>query len=510
MKKAVGILTSLIEKEKSTGKSSAGVVLLATVKGDVHDIGKNIVGVVLGCNNYEIIDLGVMVPLEKVLDTAREKNADIVGLSGLITPSLDEMVYVAREMATRKLKTPLLIGGATTSVIHTAVKIDPEYSGSVIHVLDASRSTGVVGKLMNPEVCEGFVGEKKQDYQRLREEHALKQKKLSYVSLSQARGNKLKVDWEKIKIKKPTRLGIKAWHSYSLAEIAKYIDWSPFFLTWELKGKYPDILEHPKYGPEARILLDDAQKLLKRILAERLLEARAAVGLFPANSVNEDDIEIYTDDSRNKVLTTFHMLRQQFVKSNGNPNLCLSDYIAPKSSGVKDYLGGFVCTAGIGIDEPVKTFEKAGDDYNAIMMKALADRLAEAFAERLHERVRTEFWGYAKEESLTSEDLIRIKYQGIRPAPGYPACPEHTEKRILFDLLQAEKDTGVTLTESFAMLPAASISGFYFSYPESKYFAVGKITKDQIQDYAVRKDMDLAAIEKWLSPNLAYEPMVSR
>ncbi len=505
MKKAVAVLTPYIELEKKGSGRSAGKILMATVKGDVHDIGKNIVGVVLGCNNYEITDLGVMVPLEKILAEAEAHKVDAIGLSGLITPSLDEMIYVAQEMERRKLKLPLLIGGATTSVIHTAVKIDPVYSGPVVHVLDASRSVNVVSSLLSAEQKEGFVRRKKTDYEEIRAEHAHKRQKIQYATLDEARANKFKIDWKKTPPLKPAMTGIKVFKDYDLETISRNIDWTPFFLTWELKGKYPDILQHPEMGKPAKQLFDDAQSLLKRVISEKWLRAQAAIGIFPANTVGHDDVELYTDDTRKKVLTTFRMLRQQSKKGEGQPNLCLSDFVAPKETGLADYMGLFVSTAGIGIDEHVKAFEKKHDDYNSILLKALADRLAEAFAEHLHQRVRKEFWGYAPGENATNEDLIRQKYTGIRPAPGYPACPDHSEKPLLFKILEAEKNAGVHLTENFAMLPASAVSGYYFSHPESSYFAVGRIEKDQAEDYARRKAVNLEQIEKWLSPNLAYK-----
>ena len=478
---------------------------MATVKGDVHDIGKNIVGVVLGCNNYEIIDLGVMVPLERILETAKETQADIIGLSGLITPSLDEMIYVAQEMERRKLKIPLLIGGATTSRIHTAVKIDPSYSGAVIHVLDASRSVQVVSSLMTVSRKTDLIQKTKDDYDKVREEYAGKKSAVSYVSLAEAQRNRFQIEWNGTPITKPAFLGGKAFHHYPLDVIRQYIDWRPFFLTWELRGRFPDILTDSKLGEPATALFRDAQELLDRIIQEDLLRANAVVGFFPANSVG-DDIEIYEDDQRGRRRGVIHTLRQQTKKQSGQHNLALSDYIAPKESGIKDYLGCFVSTTGLGIEKPIQQFQKAQDDYNAIMMKALADRLAEAFAEHLHERVRKELWGYAKDETLTKEELIRVKYRGIRPAPGYPACPEHSEKKILFKLLDAEEKASVHLTENFAMFPASSVSGFYFAHREARYFAVGKLGQDQVEDYAKRKEMNLKEAEKWLSPYLSYAP----
>lgn len=505
MKKAVALLTPLIEKEKAhKGNQTAGTILLATVKGDVHDIGKNIVGVVLGCNNYTVIDLGVMVPLEKILNEAKEKKADIIGLSGLITPSLDEMVYVAQEMEKRKLTTPLLIGGATTSPVHTAVKIDPAYSGPVIHVLDASRSTGVAGQLINPALRSKIEQSKKEEYARLRSAHESREQKIEYISLEAARQNQFKATWNSSSITKPSFLGNRILDSVSLTTLCDYIDWSPFFLTWEMRGKYPEILQDSRLGEQARALLQDARKLLKKIVDEKWLQPKAVVGIYPANSVG-DDIEIYADETRSKIISVIHTLRQQSRRANGQPNMALSDFVAPKSHGLSDYIGGFACTAGVGIEKYVKAFETNHDDYNAIMLKALADRLAEAFAEYLHGLVRKELWGYAPEEKLTNDDLIHLKYRGIRPAPGYPACPEHTEKEILFNLLQAEKNASVHLTESFAMTPAASVSGYYFAHPEARYFSVGKIQKDQVEDYARRKNMPVKTAEKWLAPYLAYK-----
>ena len=502
MKKAVAVLTPLIEAEKKGVREPAARIIMATVKGDVHDIGKNIVGVVLGCNNYEVIDLGVMVPLDKILASADEKKAHIIGLSGLITPSLDEMIYVAEEMEKRKMKLPLLIGGATTSKIHTAVKIDQAYSGPIIHVTDASRSTGVVGKLMNAAECGAYAKSVKDEYAILRTEHAARRQTIKYLTLEEARGKGLKTDWKTIGAAKPKVTGIKKFENYPLEELVPYIDWTPFFQTWELKGRYPEILENKVVGEEAKKLFADAQVILKRVVSEKLITAKAVVGIFPANS-SGDDIEIYTDESRSMVKTVIHTLRQQTIWDN-LPNMALSDFIAPKETGVPDYMGFFASTAGLGLDPHVREYEKANDDYNAIMLKAIADRFAEAFAERLHEIVRKELWGYAAHEKLSREELLKEKYRGIRPAPGYPACPEHTEKRALFALLDAEKAAGVTLTESCAMLPAAAVSGFYFAHPGSKYFAVGKIDRDQIEDYSRRKGMSVQEVERWLSPYLAY------
>jgi 5-methyltetrahydrofolate--homocysteine methyltransferase len=505
MKKAVAYLMPFMEEEKKRlGNFRAqGKVLLATVKGDVHDIGKNIVGVVLGCNNYDVIDLGVMVPCEKILAAAKEQKVDILGLSGLITPSLDEMVHVAKEMTREGFEIPLLIGGATTSKAHTAVKIAPSYEPAVVHVLDASRAVGVVGSLVSQTQKPGFVKQVREDYERMRQAHQDRGVK-PILPIARARANRFTSDWATIDIPTPSTLGIRIIGDQALAELIPYIDWSPFFHTWELRGRYPTIFDDPTVGPKAKDLYDDARHLLDEIVQKTLLKAKGVYGLFPAASVG-DDIELYTDETRKDVVTTVHHLRQQSEKPQGQPNQSLADYIAPKDSGRKDYMGAFAVTAGIGLDELCKRFDKDHDDYNSIMAKALADRLAEAFAEFLHKKVREE-WGYGHSERLSSEDLIREKYRGIRPAPGYPACPDHTEKRLLFDLLSVEEHAGITLTESFAMLPAAAVSGFYFAHPEAKYFAVGKIGKDQVEDYARRKGMDLRTIERWLSPNLNYEP----
>lgn len=478
-------------------------ILLATVKGDVHDIGKNIVGVVLACNNFDIVDMGVMVPAEKILDRAIEEKVDAIGLSGLITPSLDEMVHVAKEMERRGLSIPLMIGGATTSRIHTAVKIDPVYSGSVVHVLDASKSVPVAGELVSEDAYQDIFDRVKSEYARLREDHSKRKKVKNYIPFEEAQSNRLQIDWKSKAFQKPSLLGNTAFKDYSIEEISNYIDWTPFFSTWMLKGKFPKIFENKAIGEEARKLYDDAQKLIKDIVDQNLLYANAVVGLYPANAVG-DDVEIYTDESREHVLTTFHMLRQQGKKGSGLPNLSLADYVAPKGKG-DDFIGGFAVTAGIGIEALIEKYEKDHDDYNAIMIKAVADRLAEAFAELMHEKVRKELWAYASDEFLDNDQLIQEKYAGIRPAPGYPACPDHTEKQILFDLLEVEKHTGISLTESFAMYPAASVSGFYFMHEEAKYFGLGKIEKDQVVDYATRKSMPLQEVEKWLAPNLSYD-----
>jgi 5-methyltetrahydrofolate--homocysteine methyltransferase len=504
MKKAVAYLLPFMEEEKKRlgGYRSQGRVILATVKGDVHDIGKNIVGVVLGCNNYEVIDLGVMVPCEHILAAAREQKADIVGLSGLITPSLDEMVHVAKEMTREGFDVPLLIGGATTSKAHTAVKIAPSYAPSVVHVLDASRAVGVVGNLMNRQQKDAYLQGIREDYDRVRQAHHDREAK-PVLPLAEARARRLSSDWNTVDLPEPEVLGIQSITDQPLTELLPYIDWSPFFHTWELNGRYPAIFEHPTIGARAKELFADAQQLLGRIVAEKLLTAKGVYGLFAACSTG-DDIDLYAA-SRKGVLATIHTLRQQGEKPQGQPNLALADYVAPQSSGRTDHVGAFAVTAGLGLDALCRRFDQDHDDYNSIMAKALADRLAEAFAEYLHKRVR-EQWGYGRQERLTNDELIREKYRGIRPAPGYPACPDHTEKRILFDLLQVERHTGMTLTESFAMLPAAAVSGWYFAHPDAKYFAVGKIGKDQVEDYARRKAIDPTTMERWLSPNLNYEP----
>ncbi len=506
MKKAVAILIPYIEaeKEKNADSREQGKILMATVKGDVHDIGKNIVGVVLGCNNFNVIDLGVMVHSDKILQTAIDEKVDVIGLSGLITPSLDEMVHVAKEMERRKMKIPLLIGGATTSRIHTAVKIAPNYSNAVIHVLDASRSVPVVSKLLSDSgEREKLTRTMKEEYDSLRDDHLKRKAEKKLISIEKARENKLKTDWQKIKIKKPNKIGITILKEFSLAALRNYIDWTPFFLTWELKGKYPAIFEDPKFGMEARKLFDDANKLLDEIVNKKLLRANAVVGLFSANSI-DDDIEIYSDDKRINTITALHTLREQKVKTDSQPNFALSDFIAPKESLVEDYIGMFAVTTGIGLEKLVESFEKQHDDYNSILAKALADRLAEAFAEYLHEKIRKEYWGYDEKENLSNEDLIKEKYKGIRPAPGYPAQPDHTEKQIIFSLLDVERNTGIKLTESLAMYPAASVCGLYFSHPDSKYFNVGKIEKDQVLDYHRRKGMSIEEVERWLSPILNY------
>ncbi|MCX7874670.1 MAG: methionine synthase [Melioribacteraceae bacterium] len=505
MKKAVAYLIPFIEEQnRITGNTKKnGLVLLATVKGDVHDIGKNIVGVVLGCNNYDIIDLGVMVPSDKIISTAVEKNVDVIGLSGLITPSLDEMVHVAKEMERLKLNIPLLIGGATTSRIHTAVKIAPEYSNVTIHVIDASKSVGVVSNLLNEEQKEIYINKIKDEYNNLKIEHEKRHKQKDFVSLSYARENKFKLDWKNYQPPKPNFLGVKTFNSFPLSEIKKYIDWTPFFLTWELKGKYPSIFENKDYGNEAKKLFDDANNLLEKVINEKLLEANAVIGIFPANSF-EDDIEIY-NENKNGLIGILHTLRQQTLKAKEIPYLALSDFIAPKELNIKDYIGMFAVTTGIGIEKLIEEFEKNHDDYNSIMIKAIADRLAEAFAELLHEKIRKEIWGYSPFENFSNEELIAEKYQGIRPAPGYPAQPDHSEKITIWKLLDVEKNTSIKLTESLAMYPAASVCGIYFSHPEAKYFNIGKIQKDQVEDYKRRKGISLKEVEKWLRPILNYD-----
>ncbi len=507
MKKGVAHLIPFIEKEKekNNDQKPKAKVLIATVKGDVHDIGKNIVSVVLRCNNFEVVDLGVMVPADKILMEAKKVKADIIGLSGLITPSLDEMVHVANEMKRQKFETPLLIGGATTSRIHTAVKIAPQYENPVIHVLDASRSVTVVSKLVGNGRKEQFVNEVKEEYVKLREQFANRQKRKKTLTIEKAQKNRTDIEWLQEDIPKPLETGIGSIGDMPLDSLKKYIDWSPFFIAWEMKGKYPAILEDKKYGTEAKKLFDDANRLLDRIIEEKLLKAKAVYGIFPANAVG-DDIEVYKNEDRDNVSAVLHTIRQQTQKRRGQPNKALADYIAPKETGIADYIGGFAVTTGIGSNELVSRFEKNLDDYQAIMTKALADRLAEAFAEFLHEKIRKEIWGYAPDEDFTNEELIREKYRGIRPAPGYPAQPDHTEKRTLFDLLETEKRTGITLTEHYAMNPAASVSGLYLANPAAEYFNVGTIGRDQVEDYAKRKGMGLKETERWLAPILNYTP----
>lgn len=501
MKKAVAYLLPFIDAEKDGVSSSAGKVIMATVKGDVHDIGKNIVSVVLSCNNYEIVDLGVMVPAEKIIQAAIEENAHVIGLSGLITPSLDEMVYVAKEMERANLSIPLLIGGATTSKVHTAVKIEQNYrKGQTVHVLDASRSVTVVEQLLGQKK-EQFVKDIQADYARVREHHEKHRGAKQLLSYSDALKNKLVLEFNDETIRKPNQLGVQIIEQQDLSVLVPYIDWTPFFQTWELHGKFPRILKDEVVGKEATKLYDDAQNMLQQLVDEKWLTAKAVYGIFPANSIN-DDIEIYSDERRTSVLGIQHSLRQQTKKAAGQPNLSLADFIAPKDSGVIDYIGAFVVTAGHGIDEHVKRFEADHDDYNSIMIKALADRFAEAFAEFLHEKVRKETWGYANDETLDNDALIAEQYKGIRPAPGYPACPDHTEKPNLFNLLNAEALSGVSLTETLAMWPAASVSGWYFAHPDSKYFGLGKVTIDQVENLADRKKYDLEQMKRWLSSNL--------
>ena len=507
MKKAVAHLIPFIEAEKtrSGDTRSKGKIVIATVKGDVHDIGKNIVAVVLQCNNFDVVNLGVMVPAEKILRVAREENADFVGLSGLITPSLEEMAQVAREMQRQGFTIPLLIGGATTSRVHTAVKIEPNYSGVTVWVPDASRSVGVCTSLISAELRAAYGDKVKQEHARVRTQHAGKKGQGPHHKIAEARRHGLVTDWNQTAPMTPKKIGVQILRGYSLAEIARCIDWTPFFQTWELAGRYPQILQDAMVGESARSLFADAQAMLARIICEKWLTAHAVFGLFPANATQTDDVEIYADESRAAPIATFHFLRQQMVKPQDNPNQCLADLIAPKVSGVRDYLGAFAVAAGIGIDARVARYEAQHDDYNAILLKALADRLAEAFAEHLHLRVRQEFWGYAPDETLSVDDLIAEKYRGIRPAPGYPACPDHTEKAALFKLLDAENNASMQLTESFAMLPAAAVSGFYFSHPAARYFAVAKIDRDQIEEYAQRKGRSVEEVERWLAPNLSYE-----
>ncbi|WP_409028920.1 methionine synthase [Gracilimonas sediminicola] len=507
MKQAVAYLTPYLEEEKAKNKdtSEQPKILLATVKGDVHDIGKNIVSVVLACNNYNVVDLGVMVPADKILDEAEKHNVDAIGLSGLITPSLDEMIHVAREMKKRKMDLPLLIGGATTSRLHTAVKIDPEYDGSIIHVLDASRAVSIAGDVISKKRRNGVRLEVKKEYEELRKQHESRQNRKELLSYEEAKANKVDIDWDGYKPPKPSFLGTKTFEDYPISELRNYIDWSPFFRTWMLTGKYPDILKDEEVGEQAQSLFDDAQVLIDRIVEEDLLQAKAVIGFYPANSYG-DDIKLYENENRSKQKSEFHFLRQQSKKRSGQSNSCLSDFIAPEQTGIPDYIGFFAVTAGLGIEAIIDEYKKVNDDYNVILVKAVADRLAEAFAERMHERVRKEFWGYSDEENFSNEELIAEAYSGIRPAPGYPACPDHTEKRILFDLLEVEKNAEIELTESFAMYPASSVSGIYFSHPQSEYFRVGNIGEDQVIDYAERKSSTKEEVEKWLSPILDYEP----
>ncbi|WP_336057440.1 methionine synthase [Nitratireductor sp. CH_MIT9313-5] len=510
MKQAVAILLPYMEEEKLANgggeREAAGKVLMATVKGDVHDIGKNIVGVVLACNNYEIIDLGVMVPAEKILQTAKDEKVDVIGLSGLITPSLDEMVHVAAEMERQGFDIPLLIGGATTSRVHTAVKIHPQYErGQVVHVNDASRAVGVVSNLLSDDIREGYIEKIRAEYAKVADAHYRSEADKQRLPLAKARENALKLDWSAYQPKRPSFIGTKTFEDWDLEELARYIDWTPFFQTWEMKGRYPKILEDEKQGEAARQLFADAQAMLKQIIEEMWFRPRAVIGFWPANAVG-DDIRLFTDDSRAEELATFYTLRQQLSRRDGRPNLAMSDFVAPQESGCEDYVGGFVVTAGIEEVAIAERFERANDDYNSILVKALADRFAEAFAERMHEKVRREFWGYASDEALSNDDLIAEKYAGIRPAPGYPAQPDHTEKETLFRLLDAENQAGVKLTESYAMWPGSSVSGLYIGHPESYYFGVAKVERDQVEDYARRKNMPLEEVERWLAPILNYIP----
>lgn len=507
MKQAVAHLIPFIEAEKSGEIQSNGKIIMATVKGDVHDIGKNIVGVVLQCNNYEVVDLGVMVPAEKILQAAREHNADIIGLSGLITPSLDEMVHIGREMERQGFDLPLMIGGATTSKAHTAVKIEPQYKkGPVIYVTDASRAVGVASQLLSDELRDAFVADRRREYEETRIRNANRRAKADRISYANACANKLAIDWDNFSPVKPSVEGLEVFNDYPLEKIAECIDWTPFFMTWDLAGKYPAILEDEVVGETARSLFDDAKVMLKKIIDEKLIKARGVIGFWPANTTSPDMIEVYADANRDQVVENLHHIRQQTPKPEGKPNLSLADYIAPKETGLQDYIGGFAVNAGIGVEELAKQYEDAGDDYNSIMVKALADRLAEAFAEHLHLRTRKEFWGYASDEALDNEAMIKEQYQGIRPAPGYPACPDHTEKETLFKLLDATTNTGLELTSSLAMTPAAAVSGWYFANPEAKYFGTGKIDLDQVESISEAKGKPTDEMERWLMPVLSYDP----
>ena len=501
MKKAVAYLLPFIEASKAKGaNNSAGKILMATVKGDVHDIGKNIVGVVLACNNYEIVDLGVMVAPEKIIKTAIDENVDVIGLSGLITPSLDEMVYLAKELEKLNLNIPIMIGGATTSRAHTAVKIAPEYSNTVVHVNDASRAVTVAESLINPKLKEEYGVTIRADYDQLREGYLNRTREKKFLSIEEARKNKLQLDWDNFQPHKPNFIGVKKI-KVDFKDLVDFIDWTPFFRSWELHGKYPAILTDEVVGEQASNLFADAKTMLHQIIDENWLRAEGIIGIFPANQVNDDDIEVY--DEKGNTLKTFLTLRQQSQKTKGAPNIALADFIAPKESNKQDYFGAFCVTTGFGVDEIAEKYIQNFDDYNSIMIKALADRLAEAFAEYLHKKVRTEYWGYSSDESLTNEELIKESYKGIRPAPGYPACPDHLEKNTIWELLNVEKEIGVKLTESLAMWPASSVSGYYFGNPESKYFGLGKIKEDQVADYAKRRNIDLELASKWLNPNIA-------
>jgi len=504
MKQAVAHLIPFIEEEKGDTPEAKGKILMATVKGDVHDIGKNIVGVVLGCNGYDIVDLGVMVPAEKILQTAIDEKCDIIGLSGLITPSLDEMVHVAKEMQRRDFHLPLLIGGATTSKAHTAVKIEPHYhNDAVIYVTDASRAVGVATSLLSKELKPAYVQQIREDYAVVRERTANRSARTEYLTYQQAVDNRLQLDWSDYQPPAPRALGVQTLDNIDLRVLADYIDWTPFFISWDLAGKFPRILQDEVVGEAATALYADARSMLTRLIDEKLISARAVFGFWPAQQVAHDDIQLF--DPQGEPLAQLHHLRQQTIKPDGKPNLSLADFVAPADSGKTDYVGGFITSAGIGAEELAKEYEAKGDDYSAIMVKALADRLAEACAEWLHEQVRKTYWGYDSAEELDNDSLIREQYRGIRPAPGYPACPDHTEKATLFKLLDPEGTSGVTLTEHFAMFPAASVSGWYFSHPQSQYFAVGKITRDQVESYSTRKGQDQAVSERWLAPNLSYD-----
>ena len=508
MKKAVAWLVPYIEEEKrgNGDTRSRGRIVMATVKGDVHDIGKNIVGVVLQCNNFEVIDLGVMAPAETILKTAQENKADLVGLSGLITPSLDEMVHVAQEMQRRGFDIPLLIGGATTSRAHTAVKIEPRYSQPVVHVKDASRAVGTAQSLLSEDLKTGFIEKVRAEYVTVRERHKGRQAGIKWLPLDEARANRQAVDWQDYDPPAPELAGIRVFDDYSLAELRDFIDWTPFFLAWELAGRFPRILDDATVGAEARKLYEDALEMLDSVIREKWLAARAVFGLFPANSIGHDDIEVYADRDRKGLLAVLHSLRQQTRKPPGQANFALADFIAPKETGKPDYIGAFAVAAGFGMEDQVRQFEQDHDDYSVIMLKALADRLAEALAEHLHQRVRKEFWGYQAGEKLGNDALIAEKYQGIRPAPGYPACPDHTEKPLIWDLLKVEKNVGITLTDNYAMHPAAAVCGLYFSHPAARYFGLGKINRDQVADYALRKSLELRQAERWLGPSLGYDP----
>jgi 5-methyltetrahydrofolate--homocysteine methyltransferase len=507
MKKAVAYLMPFMEAEKAQMLAAGqvvktqGKIVLATVKGDVHDIGKNIVGVVLACNNFEVFDMGVMVPCEKILERAKQEKADLIGLSGLITPSLDEMAHVAREMERQGFTLPLLIGGATTSKAHTAVKIAPHYSQPVVHVLDASRAVPVTTTLLG-EGKPAFVEQHRAEYEQLRRIHAAPKQKL--VPLEAARANRTPIEWKPQDLGVPEFSGVRVLEDFPLAELREYIDWTPFFHTWELKGVYPRILEHPKYGEQAQVIFSEGNALLDTIIAKKLIQARGVYGIFPANAVG-DDVELYVDETRTRVLERFHFLRQQTQKENNESNRSLSDFVAPKQTGLADYVGAFAVTSGIGLKALCDKFRAENDDYNAIMAEALADRLAEAFAECLHKRVRDQ-WGYGRSEDLSKDELIQEKYRGIRPAAGYPACPDHTEKGTLWKLLDVEKNTGMQITESFAMWPGSSVSGLYFAHPQSQYFGLGKIDRDQVADYHTRKGLSVAEVERWLGQNLNYDP----